>query len=83
MSTFRLPLKHEAKSVNASNPSKPNSEPPRATDSTRSQNQGFDTWSSPTMLSASEIESLREETRRDSVRLKELIAASKLNAPKG
>lgn len=83
MSTFRLPLKHEAKSVNASNPSKPNSEPPQTTDSTRSQNQRPNLWRSPTMLSASEIESLREETRRDRARLKELIAASRLDAPKG
>lgn len=69
--------------MDTSRPSMVNFEPQQATDSTQPQSPKPNAWRSPTMLSEAEIKSLRQETQQDSLRLKALIAASKLNAPKG
>lgn len=72
----------KAKPVDASKPSEANAGPQQATDSTHLQSPKPNAWRSPTMLSDAEIELLRQETRRDMARIKELIAA-RLGEPEG
>jgi hypothetical protein len=59
--------------MNASILSKINFEPSPAMDSTRSQNQKPETWQSTTMLSPSEIESLRQQAKQADAEIKAYI----------
>ena len=56
--------------MNDSNLSKTNFEPTQATVLTRSQSQKLAGWQSPTMLSPSEIESLRQQAKRANVEIR-------------
>jgi len=67
--------------MNASNPSQANSEPSpaAAAASTRSLSQQPATWQSLTMLSPSEMESLRQRSKQADVEIKEYLAFLKVN----